>query len=187
MPPDHWAATVATSTKIPPTGMLVHPGTLCDHLHYAINLMAGLCSRGPSQILIYVMYPHTWVSYVVLLSYYSRTNEWHSERISVYRPTMNENKIFLFISNTSSRTSQSLPARACYSTLKRLSSPIDAISHAYSVLNAKEKIYSLNPYSTDRMWHKVIFKRSKSGLKSEFSFFKTSYLIKAKEPNRPYY
>ena len=38
------------------------------------------------------------------------------------------------------------------------------------------------------MWHKVNFlKRSLTGLKSEFSFSKTSCLTKAEEPSLPYY
>ena len=44
------------------------------------------------------------------------------------------------------------------------------------------------PLRTGRIWHKVsFFKRSLTGLNSEFSFSKTSCLTKAVEPSLPYY
>ena len=43
------------------------------------------------------------------------------------------------------------------------------------------------PFRSGSIWHKVIFKRSLTGLKSEFSFSLTSCLTKAKEPSLPYY
>ena len=44
------------------------------------------------------------------------------------------------------------------------------------------------PLRSGRIWHKVnFFKRSLTGLNSEFSFSKTICLTKAKEPRLPYY
>ena len=43
------------------------------------------------------------------------------------------------------------------------------------------------PLRSGMIWHKVIFKRSLTGLKSEFSFSQTSCLTKAEEPSLPYY
>ena len=43
------------------------------------------------------------------------------------------------------------------------------------------------PLRSDRIWHKSIFKRSLTGLNSEFSFSKTSCLTKAEDPSLPYY
>ena len=54
-------------------------------------------------------------------------------------------------------------------------------------------VYVLNiiftqPLRSDRIWHKVnFFKRSSTGLNSEFSFSLTSYLTKAEEPSLSYY
>ena len=45
-----------------------------------------------------------------------------------------------------------------------------------------------HPLRSGRIWHKVnFFKRSLTGLNSEFSFSETSCLTKAKEPSLPYY
>ena len=43
------------------------------------------------------------------------------------------------------------------------------------------------PLCSGRIWHKVNFKQSLTGLNSEFSFSYTSCLIKAEEPSLPYY
>ena len=43
------------------------------------------------------------------------------------------------------------------------------------------------PFRSGRIWHKVNFKRSLTGLNSEFSFSLTSCLTKAEEPSLPYY
>ena len=43
------------------------------------------------------------------------------------------------------------------------------------------------PLRSGRMWHKVNFKRSLTGLNSEFSFSKTSCLNKAEETSLSYY
>ena len=43
------------------------------------------------------------------------------------------------------------------------------------------------PLNSSRIWHKVIFKRSLTGLNSEYSFSYTSCLAKAEEPSLPYY
>ena len=43
------------------------------------------------------------------------------------------------------------------------------------------------PLRSGRIWHKVIFKRSLTGLNSEFSFSQTSCLTEAEEPSLPYY
>ena len=43
------------------------------------------------------------------------------------------------------------------------------------------------PLHSGRIWHKVIFKRSLTGLNSEFSLSKTNCLIKVEEPSLPYY
>ena len=45
-----------------------------------------------------------------------------------------------------------------------------------------------HPLRSDRIWHKVnFFKRSLTGLNSEFSFSLTSCLTKAEEPSLSYY
>ena len=44
----------------------------------------------------------------------------------------------------------------------------------------------LNPSTMGRMWHKNSFKQITASLSSEFSFIKTSFLIKGKEPSLPY-
>ena len=43
------------------------------------------------------------------------------------------------------------------------------------------------PLHSGRIWHKVIFKRSLTGLNSEFSFFLTSCITKTEETSLPYY
>ena len=43
------------------------------------------------------------------------------------------------------------------------------------------------PLRSSRIWHKVNFKRSLTGLNSEFSFSQTSCLTKAEEPSLSYY
>ena len=49
-------------------------------------------------------------------------------------------------------------------------------------------IHIYQPIRSGRIWHKVnFFKRSLTGLNSEFSFSKTSCLTKAEEPSLPYY
>ena len=49
-------------------------------------------------------------------------------------------------------------------------------------------IYIYQLLRSGRIWHKVsFFKRSLTGLNSEFSFSKTSYLTKAEEPSLPCY
>ena len=47
--------------------------------------------------------------------------------------------------------------------------------------------YLPKPLRSGGMWHKVIFKRSLTGLNSEFSFSWTSFLTKAEEPRLSYY
>ena len=56
-------------------------------------------------------------------------------------------------------------------------------------LPSKEN-YDIHIYPSPRSgrkWHKVNFKRSLTGLNSEFSFSQTSCLTKAEEPSLPYY
>ena len=49
-------------------------------------------------------------------------------------------------------------------------------------------IHIYQPLRSGRIWHKVnFFKRSFTGLNSEFSFSYTSCLTKAEEPSLPYY
>ena len=55
------------------------------------------------------------------------------------------------------------------------------------------RFYAARPYHiyqalhSGRIWLKVNFKRSLTGLNSEFSFSKTSCFNKAEEPSLPYY
>ena len=52
----------------------------------------------------------------------------------------------------------------------------------------KQTNHIYQPLHSGRIWHKVnLFKRSLTGLNSEFSFSFTSCLTKAEEPSLPYY
>ena len=60
--------------------------------------------------------------------------------------------------------------------------------HTWSkVIEGRFEISFYEPHHTNRMRHKVNFKRSLTGLNSEFSFSQTSCHTKAKEHSLPYY
>ena len=59
---------------------------------------------------------------------------------------------------------------------------INYITHTHT-----QYIHIYQPLRSDRIWHKVNFKRSLTSLKSEFSSSQTSCLTKAEKPSLPYY
>ena len=54
-------------------------------------------------------------------------------------------------------------------------------------IKTRLSIHIYQPLRSGRIWHKVIFKRSLTGLNSEFSFSSTSCLTKAEEHSLSYY
>ena len=86
-------------------------------------------------------------------------------RIAIKKPTLNKNHL-----------------EARWSWLKN-NEPWDADALNKIIFN--DSIYQ--PLCSGRIWHKVIFKRSLTGLNSEFSFSYTSCLTKAEEPSLSYY
>ena len=60
--------------------------------------------------------------------------------------------------------------------------------YPWTKMNSRFSIIFTQPLRSGRIWHKVnFFKRSVTGLNSEFSFSYTSCLTKAEEPRMPYY
>ena len=72
-------------------------------------------------------------------------------------------------------------------TWNHMSIKITSNRNTWKILLLKIVCINDHIYPTPPIWHKVNFKRSLTGLNSEFSFSYTSCLTKAEESSLPYY
>ena len=103
--------------------------------------------------------------------------------------TINSIRTFI-LTNPGTKTNQ-IPIKTI-SSIKAKKTVLIIISILKMTIKSETSVEYSNhiyqPLRLGRIWHKVnFFKRSLTGLNSEFSFSKTSCLTKAEEPSLPYY